>query len=387
MKSLVSLSFIVLFSSCSVGHPTRESLNQTVEQYYYAVPGHNESEKNQDLLVQNHTYFPNSSNNTNYDHLGNFRDFSGWNKEDIHEFDLNHENDILGNEFSYLDQLAVESGQNLATFVHNKSQANLTQNVQQDAASSKAGNVLFATNGPVNAEIFETQKTDQSDTNENKDPEVEDDTIRSQSVTVNRTQGIYGDTIRKVVADNGLHENNSNILDHENEVLLNKFQEKYEKDPNSVSTLFEAPRNDFERPLISIHKIDPYSVTVTVRPKTYESKTMQVRLMYERVPLSKAAIPQHLNDPVIEYVPIYRREQEHRLYNLPVGKYIVCGEAMSDGNVFQANCVEALIRKQGNRMLQGGVICVIAIAMLIVFSVIVYAIYHRLVIYKLDQKA
>ena len=75
----------------------------------------------------------------------------------------------------------------------------------------------------------------------------------------------------------------------------------------------------------------------------------QVRLMYERVPLSKAAIPQHLNDPVIEYVPIYRREQEHRLYNLPVGKYIVCGEAMSDGNVFQANCVEALIRKQGNR--------------------------------------
>jgi len=265
-----------------------------------------------------------------------------------------------------LDQLAVESGQNLATFVHNKSQANLTQNVQQDAASSKAGNVLFATNGPVNAEIFETQKTDQSDTNENKDPEVEDDTIRSQSVTVNRTQ---------------------DILDHENEVLLNRFQEKYEKDPNSVSTLFEAPRNDFERPLISIHKIDPYSVTVTVRPKNYESKTMQVRLMYERVPLSKAAIPQHLNDPVIEYVPIYRREQEHRLYNLPVGKYIVCGEAMSDGNVFQANCVEALIRKQGNRMLQGGVICVIAIAMLIVFSVIVYAIYHRLVIYKLDQKA
>ena len=30
--------------------------------------------------------------------------------------------------------------------------------------------------------------------------------------------------------------------------------------------------------------------------------------------------------------------------------------------------------------LQGGVVCVIAVALLIVFSVIVYAIYHRLVI-------
>ena len=71
--------------------------------------------------------------------------------------------------------------------------------------------------------------------------------------------------------------------------------------------------------------------------------------MYERVPLSKPALPQHLDDPVIEYVPMYRDEQEHRLYNLPVGKYIVCGEALVNGNVFQANCVEAFIDKHANK--------------------------------------
>ena len=67
--------------------------------------------------------------------------------------------------------------------------------------------------------------------------------------------------------------------------------------------------------------------------------------MYERVPVSKPALPQNLDDPVIEYVPMYGGEQEHRLYNLPVGKYIICGEAFAKGDVFQANCVEAHVAK------------------------------------------
>jgi len=108
--------------------------------------------------------------------------------------------------------------------------------------------------------------------------------------------------------------------------------------------------------------------------------------MYERVPVSKPALPQNLDDPVIEYVPMFRGEQEHRLYNLPVGKYIICGEAFAKGDVFQANCVEAHVAKHSTKQLQGGVVCVVAIALLIVFVVIVYAIYHRVVIYKLEKE-
>jgi len=99
--------------------------------------------------------------------------------------------------------------------------------------------------------------------------------------------------------------------------------------------------------------------------------------MYERVPRNKPALQQHLDDPVIEYVHVYRLEQEHYLTDLPMGKYIVCGEAQINGEVFQANCFETIITRLDNNMLQGGVIAVIAVALLIVFCVIIYAIYHR----------
>ena len=75
---------------------------------------------------------------------------------------------------------------------------------------------------------------------------------------------------------------------------------------------------------------------------------LQVRLMYERVPRDKPALQQHLDDPVIEYVHVYRVEQEHYLTDLPMGKYIVCGEAQINGEVFQSNCFETSINRLDN---------------------------------------
>eukprot|EP00091_Calanus_sinicus_P007248 TRINITY_DN18204_c0_g1_i1.p1 TRINITY_DN18204_c0_g1~~TRINITY_DN18204_c0_g1_i1.p1 ORF type:complete len:180 (+),score=41.67 TRINITY_DN18204_c0_g1_i1:227-766(+) len=125
-------------------------------------------------------------------------------------------------------------------------------------------------------------------------------------------------------------------------------------------------------------KIEPHAMKLLVKPRKLEPDTM-VRLMYKRVPWHKPALQQHLDDPVVEHVHVYRLDQEHYLTNLPRGKYIVCGEAQSKGEVFQANCFETSIDRLDNNELQGGVVAVIAVALLIVFCVVVYAIYHRVV--------
>ena len=39
--------------------------------------------------------------------------------------------------------------------------------------------------------------------------------------------------------------------------------------------------------------------------------------MYKRVPRNKAG-RKHLDDPIIEIVPLYRYEQEHFIHDLPV---------------------------------------------------------------------
>lgn len=144
---------------------------------------------------------------------------------------------------------------------------------------------------------------------------------------------------------------------------------------------YDPKEKDVAHPLISLMKIEPHAMKLLVKPRKFEPDTM-VRLMYERVPRNKPALQRHLDDPVIEYVHVYRLDQEHYLTNLPMGKYIVCGEAQINGEVFQANCFETSIDRLDNNMLQGGVIAVIAVALLIVFCVIVYAIYHRLVLSK-----
>merc|ERR1711892_504602 len=137
-----------------------------------------------------------------------------------------------------------------------------------------------------------------------------------------------------------------------------------EENADQLPELFESPlkpSNDMEHPLISLMKIEPHAMRLLVKPRKFE---------------------QHLDDPVIEYIHLYRLDQEYYLNDLPMGKYIVCGDAQINGHVFQSNCFETVIDRLDNNMLQGGVIGVIAVALLIVFAVIVYAIYHRLVLSK-----
>ena len=47
-------------------------------------------------------------------------------------------------------------------------------------------------------------------------------------------------------------------------------------------------------------------------------------------------------------VNLYKENQEHKLSNLPEGKYIVCADAQIDGKVFQENCFETIITKLDN---------------------------------------
>ena len=55
----------------------------------------------------------------------------------------------------------------------------------------------------------------------------------------------------------------------------------------------------------------------------------------------------HLDDPVLEYIPLIRTSQTYMLMDLPKGKYIVCGEAMDQGGeVYQESCFETQIRRQ-----------------------------------------
>ena len=88
-------------------------------------------------------------------------------------------------------------------------------------------------------------------------------------------------------------------------------------------------------------------MSLMVKPKVYKPNSM-LRLLYERVPHHRQPIMQHLDDPVIEYIPLTRRVQNHRLTELPMGKYIVCGEAMVLGEVYQASCFETRIERMDN---------------------------------------
>jgi len=105
----------------------------------------------------------------------------------------------------------------------------------------------------------------------------------------------------------------------------------------------------------------------------YKPDTM-VRLLYERVPAHRQPVLQHLDDPVIEYVQLTRRVQSHLLTELPMGKYIVCGEAMLHGVVYQASCFETRIERLDNNTLQSGVKVLIVMAILAVTLVILYAV-------------
>jgi len=67
-----------------------------------------------------------------------------------------------------------------------------------------------------------------------------------------------------------------------------------------------------------------------------------------------------------------------KIKNLPVGKYIVCGEALTiKGEVLQSDCFDATISKRDSKSLQSGVKVLIVISMAIVFLVVVYAVLYQ----------
>ena len=49
-----------------------------------------------------------------------------------------------------------------------------------------------------------------------------------------------------------------------------------------------------------------------------------------------------------EYIHLDTSPLDHILSELPMGKYIVCGEAIVDGIVYQASCFETRIERLDN---------------------------------------
>ena len=93
---------------------------------------------------------------------------------------------------------------------------------------------------------------------------------------------------------------------------------------------------DENHPLLTLMETRPHMMVLMVKVKVLKPETM-IRLLYERVPLNKQPLLQHLDDPVIEYIHLDFSPLSYHLSDLPMGKYIVCGEAMVKGDVYQAS--------------------------------------------------
>ena len=104
---------------------------------------------------------------------------------------------------------------------------------------------------------------------------------------------------------------------------------------------------DENHPMMKVMETAPHSMSLMIKPRDYKPDTM-IRLLYERVPLNKGPFLLHLDDPVIEFIPLIRRAQSYTLSELPMGKYIVCGEAMVMGEVYQSSCFETRIERLDN---------------------------------------
>ena len=104
---------------------------------------------------------------------------------------------------------------------------------------------------------------------------------------------------------------------------------------------------DKNHPMLKVLETAPHSMSLMIKPRDYKPDTM-IRLLYERVPVNKGPFMLHLDDPVIEVIPLMRRVETHTLAELPMGKYIVCGEAMVMGEVYQASCFETRIERLDN---------------------------------------
>ena len=63
------------------------------------------------------------------------------------------------------------------------------------------------------------------------------------------------------------------------------------------STSLPAARDETE-PLLTVMETRPHSLSLMVAPRHYRPDTM-VRLLYERVPVHRQPLLQHLDDPVL----------------------------------------------------------------------------------------
>ena len=72
---------------------------------------------------------------------------------------------------------------------------------------------------------------------------------------------------------------------------------------------------------------------------------LQIQLQYERVRHTHPPTLCHLDNPVREIITLYKEDQEHELSNLPVGKYIVCGEAKFGDRILETNCFQTTVEK------------------------------------------
>lgn len=159
-------------------------------------------------------------------------------------------------------------------------------------------------------------------------------------------------------------------------LCLSSASAKPDLDNRTAGDLANQTRDE-NHPLLTLMETRPHMMVLMVKVKVLQPETM-IRLLYERVPLNKQPLLQHLDDPVIEYIHLDRSPLSYDLSELPMGKYIVCGEAMVKGNVYQASCFETSIERLDNNTLQTGVKVIIIISIFLVILVIIYAIIYRL---------
>jgi len=328
------------------------------------------------------------SNYTTNNPLDNLKDFPDtW--HDQHEFSLS-QNEAEGHN----DQLAVESREGGMQGVQVSTTASFSEAVQvvRVTLPAHAPTIPPAYNNnnnipPAYSSLYH-ETGDQWHDHDGEEVEAVEE--HSKNFNTNLYDVVTDDNEGDNLAEEEAQEDV--VVEDEDAAYENRLEElqrKYGSKMSAVdsedfrfSATHEHPHNyphnkgRMEDPLIMLMKIEPHALDLLVRPRVFVPGTM-VRLMYERVPRNRPPLLQHLDDPVIEYVPLHWPAQHHRLQDLPMGKYIVCGEAHKEGHVVQANCFETIIDRLDNNMLPGGVVGVICVAIISIFLVIVYAIYYR----------
>jgi hypothetical protein len=145
-------------------------------------------------------------------------------------------------------------------------------------------------------------------------------------------------------------ESGINIIENKSDNLISTHENQIHNVVQSNSSHHKQNitiTKDDKSPLLTLLHTAPHSMSLMINLVDFKQDTM-IRLLYERVPLYKGPLMLHLDDPVVEFIPMTRRVQNHTLSELPMGKYIVCGEAMVMGEVYQTSCFETMVDMLNN---------------------------------------